>query len=93
MNLTIFVFFVCTLHPKRYTKENLWNRGCRFIHKGSSLYDTVVTAAMKHGLQITDKGFQSDCRETVGKWIMAKQDDIINNVKSPYRAKLKTCKS
>ena len=47
---------------------------------------------MVTALDITDVGFQKDCAPIVGKWILHKQDDIINNAKSPYRAKLKECK-
>jgi hypothetical protein len=47
---------------------------------------------MKDALTITDETFQAECKDTVAKWIIKKQDEIINNMKSPYREKLKKCK-
>jgi hypothetical protein len=47
---------------------------------------------MEEALTITDPDFQSECRDTVSDWISKKQDEIINNMKSPYREKLKKCK-
>jgi hypothetical protein len=46
---------------------------------------------MSEALNIKDESFQKECVDTVGKWILQKQDTIINNTKSPYREKLKKC--
>lgn len=82
----------CFICMHRYTKEHLWNKGCRFLSDKSLIFQQVVCSTLSGALDITDVAFQMECAGLVGKWILSKQDDIINNVKSPYRAKLKTCK-
>jgi hypothetical protein len=77
---------------KSYTKEKLWNWGVRFMHKEDDIFDYAVRAAMKDALTITNETFQAECKDTVAKWIIKKQVEIINNMKSPYREKLKKCK-
>ena len=47
---------------------------------------------MRDALTITDETFQAECKDTIAKWIIRKQDEIINNMKSPYRERLKKCK-
>jgi hypothetical protein len=86
--LFLYLFYT----TKSYTKEKLWNWGVRFIHKEDDIFDHAVQAAMKDALTITDKTFQAECKDTVAMWMLKKQDEIINNMKSPYHEKLKKCK-
>ena len=51
-----------------------------------------MRVVMKEALDITDKTFQTECMHTISKWVLTKQEDIINNTKSPYRTELKKCK-
>ena len=51
-----------------------------------------MRVVMKEALDITDKTFQTECMHTISKWVLTKQEDIINNMKSPYRTELKKCK-
>jgi hypothetical protein len=75
----------------RYTKNCLWNRGARFLHNEDGDFEDFVRKVMAQALEITDEKFQTECLQTVSKWVLSKQDDIINNVKSPFRNKLKQC--
>jgi hypothetical protein len=74
-----------------YTKEHLWDKSCRFMHKSNEIFRSICIHVMAEALNITDRSFQTECVDTVGKWILQKQDTIINNTKSPYREKLKKC--
>ena len=87
--LTPFLFLLGSLHS--YVREQLWNRGGRFLHKSSNTFAHMVNGAMMETLGITDTTFQKECYDTITKWIVEKQDTIINNMKLPYREKLKTC--
>jgi uncharacterized Fe-S cluster-containing radical SAM superfamily protein len=75
----------------RYTKNCLWNRGAHFLHNKDGDFEDLLHKVMAQALEITDKKFQTECLQTVSKWVLSKQDDIINNVKSPFRNKLKQC--
>ena len=92
LQLLTHEFGLPPLTHTRYTKEHLWDKNFRFLHPGTGVFLKLVNKALGAALGIKDKDFRSQCSSTVGDWIIKKQDSIINNVKSPYRVNLKSCK-